>query len=120
MGRASPFHETDGDYRTEKFMEGGSSVLPLYSLQDSLPQLPLPTLEETFARYLVSIEPLADQEEYKATAAAAREFLRPGGLVRGGFQCCRLSRCCCYPAAHRRDLLNSANNYSEHFLFGQN
>ncbi|CBN79817.1 Carnitine/choline O-acyltransferase [Ectocarpus siliculosus] len=80
MGRASPFHETDGDYRTEKFMEGGSSVLPLYSLQDSLPRLPLPTLEETFARYLVSIEPLADQEEYKATAAAAREFLRPGGL----------------------------------------
>lgn len=81
MGRASPFHETDGDYRTEKFMEGGSSG-PLYSLQGSLPRLPVPTLEETFARYLASIQPLAKQHEYQTSVAAAREFLRPGGLVR--------------------------------------
>lgn len=81
MGRASPFHEADGDYRTEKFMEGGSSALPLYSLQGSLPRLPVPTLEETFARYLESIRPLADQEGYETSAAAARDFLRPGGLV---------------------------------------
>lgn len=81
MGRTSPFHETDGDYRTEKFMEGGLSA-PLYSLQHSLPRLPVPTLEETFARYLASIQPVAKQHEYEATVAAAREFLRPGGLVR--------------------------------------
>ncbi|CAN0531654.1 unnamed protein product, partial [Scytosiphon promiscuus] len=61
-------------------MEGGSSALPLYSLQGSLPRLPVPTLEETLARYLESIRPLAGQEGYEASAAAARDFLRPGGL----------------------------------------
>lgn len=81
MERASPFHETDGDYRTEKFMEGGSSA-PLYSLQGSLPRLPVPTLEETLARYLASIQPVAKQHEYQTSVAATREFLRPGGLVR--------------------------------------
>lgn len=81
MERASPFHETDGDYRTEKFMEGGSSALPLYRLQNSLPRLPVPTLEETFTRYLRSIRPVASRQEYETTVAAAREFLRAGGLV---------------------------------------
>eukprot|EP00903_Cladosiphon_okamuranus_P010710 g10122.t1 len=60
-------------------MEGGSSG-PLYSLQSSLPRLPVPTLEETFSRYLKSIEPIAKQHEFQTSVAAAREFLRPGGL----------------------------------------
>lgn len=66
-------------------MEGGSSG-PLYSLQDSLPRLPVPTLEETFARYLKSIEPLAKQHEYQTSVAAAREFLLPGGLVSSAYE----------------------------------
>lgn len=85
MGSGSPFHETDGDYRTEKFMEragGKGATLPLYCLQDALPRLPVPSLEETFARYLVSVEAVASPEEYQRTVAAAGEFLGPGGLVR--------------------------------------
>lgn len=97
MGRASPFHEADGDYRTEKFMEtngASSSVLPLYLLQTSLPRLPVPTLEETFARYLVSVQPLAEPtQQYPKTAAAVREFLREGGLVRAALRVDAASLC---------------------------
>lgn len=82
MGRTSPFHESDGDYRREGFMERGSPPPPLYRLQDSLPRLPVPTLDETFARYLLSIQPLAAPDEYERTVRAVRELLRPGGLVR--------------------------------------
>lgn len=81
MVHASPFHEADGDYRTEKFMEGGTHALPLYSHQKSLPRLPVPTLEETFARYLLSVQPLTTGDEFQRTVAAVRSFLRPGGLV---------------------------------------
>ena len=81
MGRTSAFHESDGDYRKEAFMENGSPLLPLYRLQSSLPRLPVPTLDETFARYLLSVQPLATSEEYERTVRAVREFLRPGGLV---------------------------------------
>ena len=79
--RAIPFHETEGDYRTEKFIEEGSAASPLYRLQKSLPRLPVPSLEETFARYLLSAQPLATAAEYQQTVGAAREFLRFGGLV---------------------------------------
>lgn len=101
VGHTSPFHEADGDYRTEKFMEGvGSSALPLYKLQSSLPKLPVPTLEETFARYLVSVQPLIEDHEYKATLAAAREFLRSGGLVRLASSCCSYSILLLTPYPH--------------------
>lgn len=81
MGRASPFHVTYGDYRTEDFIEAAPTP-PLYQLQNSLPRLPVPTLQETFKRYLASVEPLAESpEEYESHVASARDFLRPGGLV---------------------------------------
>lgn len=85
MGRGlGPFHESDGDYRKENLMEqDGCQPLPLYRLQDSLPRLPVPTLEETFARYLLSVKPLAGSDEYLQTVQAVRKFISPGGLVRG-------------------------------------
>lgn len=76
--RPSPFHEAYGDYRTERFMERGPT---LYQYQNILPRLPVPSLEETFARYMQTIQPLAAEAEYQRTTAAAREFLQPGGLV---------------------------------------
>lgn len=99
MGRASPFHEAHGDYRTEIFIEGPPTP-PLYQLQNSLPRLPVPTLEETFARYLASVAAVAKSpEEYERSVAAARVFLQRGGLVRkssegrlGGKLC---FVCCC-------------------------
>ncbi|KAL9114517.1 MAG: hypothetical protein Q9227_001598 [Pyrenula ochraceoflavens] len=47
--------------------------------EDSLPRLPVPTLEETAKRYLKSVHPLLNQDEYKNTEAAVKEFLKEGG-----------------------------------------
>jgi carnitine O-acetyltransferase len=47
--------------------------------EDSLPRLPVPTLEETAKRYLKSVHPLLSQSEYDATTKAVDEFVAPGG-----------------------------------------
>lgn len=47
--------------------------------EDSLPRLPVPTLEETAKRYLKSVHPLLSQQEYQATEKAVQEFVKPGG-----------------------------------------
>ncbi|KAF2821082.1 acyltransferase ChoActase/COT/CPT [Ophiobolus disseminans] len=47
--------------------------------EDSLPRLPVPTLEETTKRYLKSVHPLLSKSEYDATAKAVNEFVAPGG-----------------------------------------
>lgn len=47
--------------------------------EDSLPRLPVPTLEETAKRYLKSVHPLLSQSEYAATTKAVDEFIAPGG-----------------------------------------
>lgn len=40
---------------------------PLYRHQDSLPSLPVPKLDDTMAKYLKSVRPLASDEEYENT-----------------------------------------------------
>jgi carnitine O-acetyltransferase len=50
-----------------------------YRYQDSLPHLPVPTLEETAARYLRSVKAVASPEQYATTEKAVKEFIRPGG-----------------------------------------
>ena len=47
--------------------------------EDSLPQLPVPTLEETGRKYLKSVHPLLSAEEYKNTEKAVEAFIKPGG-----------------------------------------
>jgi carnitine O-acetyltransferase len=47
--------------------------------EDSLPRLPVPTLEETAKRYLKSVHPLLSKSEYDATTKAVNEFVAPGG-----------------------------------------
>jgi carnitine O-acetyltransferase len=47
--------------------------------EDSLPRLPVPTLEETAKRYLKSVHPLLSKNEYEATTKAVDEFVAPGG-----------------------------------------
>jgi len=47
--------------------------------EDSLPRLPVPTLEETAKRYLKSVHPLLSQSEFDATTKAVNEFVAPGG-----------------------------------------
>ena len=47
--------------------------------QDSLPRLPVPTLEETAARYLKSLKPLLSETELASSKKAVDEFIAPGG-----------------------------------------
>lgn len=47
--------------------------------EDSLPELPVPTLEETGKRYLKSVHPLLNAQEYQRTEKAVQDFVRPGG-----------------------------------------
>ncbi|KKA27106.1 hypothetical protein TD95_001121 [Thielaviopsis punctulata] len=48
--------------------------------QDSLPRLPVPTLQETAARYIQSLKPLLTPEELAKSKAAVAEFIKPGGV----------------------------------------
>jgi carnitine O-acetyltransferase len=51
--------------------------------EDSLPRLPVPTLEETAQRYLKSVHPLLSKTEFEATTKAVNEFVAPGGPGEG-------------------------------------
>ena len=48
--------------------------------EDSLPHLPVPTLEETAKRYLKSVHPLLNKAEFEATTKAVENFIKPGGV----------------------------------------
>lgn len=52
---------------------------PMLRFQDSLPRLPVPTLEETAARYLKSLQPLLSPIELESSKKAVEEFIAPGG-----------------------------------------
>ena len=47
--------------------------------QESLPRLPVPTLEETTARYLKSLKPLLTPAELAASTKAVEAFVAPNG-----------------------------------------
>ncbi|KAL8720758.1 MAG: hypothetical protein Q9225_002424 [Loekoesia sp. 1 TL-2023] len=53
---------------------------PMLRFEDSLPRLPVPTLEETAKRYLKSVHPLLNQSEFENTKKAVEDFLRPGAI----------------------------------------
>jgi carnitine O-acetyltransferase len=52
---------------------------PMLRFEDSLPRLPVPTLEETAARYIKSVHPLLSPPEFESTKKAVAEFIKPGG-----------------------------------------
>jgi carnitine O-acetyltransferase len=39
----------------------------MFSLQDSLPKLPVPALDSTLQKYLKTVRPLVSDEDYKQT-----------------------------------------------------
>ncbi|PKS11583.1 hypothetical protein jhhlp_003348 [Lomentospora prolificans] len=53
---------------------------PMLRYQESLPRLPVPTLEETATRYLKSLRALLTPAELEASKAAVEEFIKPGGV----------------------------------------
>lgn len=53
---------------------------PMLRFQESLPRLPVPTLEETAARYLKSLHPILSPSEFEQSKSAVADFLKPGGV----------------------------------------
>jgi carnitine O-acetyltransferase len=53
--------------------------LKTFALQEKLPKLPIPKLEETIPRYLKSIEPITTPQEYKKVVEKANSFLKNEG-----------------------------------------
>ncbi|KAK2806609.1 Carnitine O-acetyltransferase mitochondrial [Onygenales sp. PD_10] len=47
--------------------------------EDSLPRLPVPSLEETGRKYLKSVHPLLTAPEFQKTSKAVEDFIKPGG-----------------------------------------
>ncbi|KAL6245434.1 Carnitine O-acetyltransferase mitochondrial [Rhinocladiella similis] len=64
---------------TEEYREDKSKGAML-RFEDSLPRLPVPSLEETSARYLKSLHPLLSKEEFAASQKAVAAFNQPGSL----------------------------------------
>lgn len=56
-----------------KLLSGWNKPM-LYSYQGSLPRLPLPAVEDTMKRYLTSVRPLLDDENYTRMENLAQEF----------------------------------------------
>ena len=48
----------------------------MFSLQDSLPKLPVPALDATLQKYLKTVRPLVSDEDYKQTQQYVEEFRR--------------------------------------------
>lgn len=47
--------------------------------EDSLPRLPVPTLQETADRYIKTVHPLVNKTEFENTKKAVADFIKPGG-----------------------------------------
>ncbi|KAF9903428.1 Carnitine O-acetyltransferase mitochondrial [Linnemannia zychae] len=54
--------------------------------QDKLPNLPIPPLEQTLARYLDTVRPLTTDQEYERTVAAVKDFQGQGPSPPKGLQ----------------------------------
>lgn len=55
-------------------MENQSAEERTFQYQDSLPSLPVPSLEESLKKYLESVKPFANEEEYKKTEEIVQKF----------------------------------------------
>uniref|UniRef100_A0A8C7AFS9 Carnitine O-octanoyltransferase n=1 Tax=Neovison vison TaxID=452646 RepID=A0A8C7AFS9_NEOVI len=45
-----------------------------FQYQDSLPSLPVPSLEDSLKKYLEAVKPFANKEEYKKTKEIVQKF----------------------------------------------
>ncbi len=57
-----------------------SSKGAMLRFEESLPRLPVPTLEETSKRYLKSVHPLLNKAEFENTKKIVRDFTKPGNI----------------------------------------
>lgn len=52
----------------------------LYRYQKELPKLPVPTLQESAAKYLSSVQPLLNESQFQSTTAKVQDFIKSGGI----------------------------------------
>ncbi|EXJ63896.1 carnitine O-acetyltransferase [Cladophialophora yegresii CBS 114405] len=85
------FWVTEGEHFRNSFPSKQLSNMPaeyrednskgaMLRFEDSLPRLPVPSLEETSARYLKSLHPLLSKEEFAASEKAVAAFNQPGSI----------------------------------------
>lgn len=53
---------------------------PMFRFQESLPHLPVPSLEETASKYLRTVKAVSTEQEYAKTEEAVKEFIKPGAI----------------------------------------
>ena len=51
-----------------------------FAYQNSLPKLPIPSLEETTSKYLRSLRPLLSEKELTVVEEQIKDFIKPSGL----------------------------------------
>jgi hypothetical protein len=56
------------------------STLKTFDNQSNLPRLPVPSLQETAAKYLDSLRPLLDEKEFKHSEKVVSDFIKEGGV----------------------------------------
>jgi carnitine O-acetyltransferase len=71
---------TGPSFSTAENYKEDSSKGKMLRYEDSLPHLPVPSLEDTAKRYLKSIHPLLTKEEFAASEKAVAAFKKSGGL----------------------------------------
>ena len=52
----------------------------MLSMEDKLPNLPVPPLKQTLDKYITSLEPILFDSEYENTKNVVAEFGKPGGV----------------------------------------
>ena len=50
------------------------SIIPTYHFQKSLTKLKIPKLEDTFERYLTSLKPILNENDWKKAEEITRKF----------------------------------------------
>lgn len=70
---------TSAEVKSLEYREDKSKGAML-RFEDSLPRLPVPSLEETSRRYLKTLHPLLTKEEYAASEKAVAALSKPGGI----------------------------------------
>lgn len=72
--QAPPITDIGTGYRED------ASKGPMLRFEDSLPRLPVPSLEETSKRYLKSVKPILNDSEFTATRKAVEAFTKTGSI----------------------------------------
>lgn len=79
MDPSQPLQCVQPAYELSGYKED-STKSRMFRFEESLPKLPVPTLEETAKRYLKSVHPLLSSSEFESTKKAVESFVAPGGF----------------------------------------